>query len=604
MSIVRRTLTLLIIALILATSAAAASAQSIRVAVDPYAKVDWQHHQRHHGNFHSHTTQSDGRLSPAEVIDRYHAIGHDVLALTDHNKCTWPWTIFDRDPAKLGMVAVPGNELSRHHHTLSLFCDLTTDTRDLDTAIGQVDRSGGISVLAHPGRYWKLEEGKVPDEVTAKYVALFRKYDSLIGFEVINQGDRYPEDRALWDAVLTEMMPERPVWGMANDDSHTEAHIGLNTTVLLLPTHSSDAVRDALEHGRFYFTTVTSHPKQERDRKAVPVIRSIRHDAQAGTIEIKADCAGKPLDDQAFGWITAGGKVVHRGPRMDLTRTAGLSKYVRVEIRGTGGTAYTQPFGLSDTAAATADPTDEQNGFRFAQVCDTQFGTSGYDHDVATFEQAVRQINAMKLDFVVVCGDLVNKPTDRSFADFKKIKAKLTMPCYYVPGNHDVGNEPTADTLAKYRKTMGKDYFSFEYKAHLFVCVNSSLWKAPIADETEKQDAWLEETLATAAKKKMPVFVVAHYPLYVKQPDEAETYSNLPIATRQALLELFKASGVVAVLTGHAHRIIVNDYQGIQMVSGEATSKTHGSPLGFRVWHIHGSPPFKHKSVTLEAPTK
>ena len=46
--------------------------------------------------------------------------------------------------------------------------------------------------------------------------------------------------------------------------------------------------------------------------------------------------------------------------------------------------------------------------FSFAQMCDTQLGMGGYEHDVKTFGLAVTQINKMKPDFVVICGDLVS----------------------------------------------------------------------------------------------------------------------------------------------------------------------------------------------------
>ena len=116
----------------------------VTVVVNPYEAVDWDHHDRHRGNFHTHTTESDGKVEPAEVIDRYHARDYDTLALTDHNKATWPWTAFGRDPEALGMVAVPGNELSRHHHTLSLFSDLKNETKDLETSLQQIEDGGGI----------------------------------------------------------------------------------------------------------------------------------------------------------------------------------------------------------------------------------------------------------------------------------------------------------------------------------------------------------------------------------------------------------------------------------------------------------------------------
>mgnify|MGYP000789433803 FL=1 len=36
------------------------------------------------GNLHTHSTNSDGRLSPEEVIKLYREEGYDFLALTDH----------------------------------------------------------------------------------------------------------------------------------------------------------------------------------------------------------------------------------------------------------------------------------------------------------------------------------------------------------------------------------------------------------------------------------------------------------------------------------------------------------------------------------------
>ena len=69
----------------------------------------------------------------------------------------------------------------------------------------------------------------------------------------------------------------------------------------------------------------------------------------------------------------------------------------------------------------------ETKPFTFVQICDTQLGMGGYEHDINSFKQAVKQINKLKPDFVVICGDLVSTPNDKSFTDFKKIKDGLTM---------------------------------------------------------------------------------------------------------------------------------------------------------------------------------
>lgn len=240
------------------------------------------------------------------------------------------------------------------------------------------------------------------------------------------------------------------------------------------------------------------------------------------------------------------------------------------------------------------------SSFTFVQLCDPQLGMGGYEHDVETFTKAVGKINELKPDFVAICGDLVQDATDRSFADFQRIRAGLEVPCHTVSGNHDVGRHPTVKSLERYREVIGEDYYSFEHKGYTFVAVNTQLWKSPVDGETERQDAWLEKTLSTASGKESPVFILCHYPLFLKQPDEADEYMNLPQAKRMELLGLYEQHGVVAVLGGHAHRFIENSVDGIQLVNGESTSKNFDKrPMGFRVWHIEGTRPFRHEFIPL-----
>lgn len=144
----------------LTVSIQAAGESSSEVSVtllNPYDQVDWDRTEHHKLNLHTHTNESDGKLTPSEVIDEYHARGYHGLAITDHNRATWPWTKYDRDPKALSMLAIPGNELSRHHHTLSLFSTWQTDTTDQDTALEGVDRAGGLAILCHPAMHWLRE---------------------------------------------------------------------------------------------------------------------------------------------------------------------------------------------------------------------------------------------------------------------------------------------------------------------------------------------------------------------------------------------------------------------------------------------------------------
>ncbi len=326
--------------------------------LNPYEGVAWDAVEQHKANLHTHTTQSDGSMSPATVIDEYHGRGYSVLALTDHNLATYPWQNYGRDPGQLGMVAIAGNELSRHHHTLSLFSDLTTPTSDWETAIHQVGEAGGLAVICHPAMHWRSwsiasggseEEGSVPDAVVERYAQLYRTYPHLVGTEVSN-GTRplneYPLDRELWDDLLMKLMPERPVWGFAVDDMHGMTHLGRDWISVVTGELSEQAVRDAITGGTFFASTIRLHPSGNQSVGATPIVHRVDHDAAHGVITLSATHAGAPLPDDAYQWI-ADGEVVHVGPSLDYQNTPGINNYVRAEITGAGGTTFTNPFGFT-----------------------------------------------------------------------------------------------------------------------------------------------------------------------------------------------------------------------------------------------------------------
>lgn len=196
--------------------------------------------------------------------------------------------------------------------------------------------------------------------------------------------------------------------------------------------------------------------------------------------------------------------------------------------------------------------------------------------------------------------NLVHNANDSSYTDFKSIKNGFKMPCYLAPGNDDVGNVPSISTLNYYRNKIGKDYFTFENKGAAFVVTNTQLWKIDAGYESVKHHRWIKKTLDSLSTSNIPVFVIGHYPLFLKTPEEKEVYFNLPIEIREEILELFKQSHVKAYLSGHTHETIVNNFENIQFVSGETTSKNFDKrPLGFRLWNVKSDSMY-HEFVPLK----
>src|SRR6185295_9979592 len=78
----------------------------------------------------------------------------------------------------------------------------------------------------------------------------------------------------------------------------------------------------------------------------------------------------------------------------------------------------------SGRMAGAAEP------FFFIQLSDPQFGmftgNKDFAQETANFEFAVATINRLRPKFVVITGDLVNKPGDAAqIAEFKRIAAKV-----------------------------------------------------------------------------------------------------------------------------------------------------------------------------------
>jgi hypothetical protein len=136
------------------------------------------------------------------------------------------------------------------------------------------------------------------------------------------------------------------VWGLATDDMHSMTHLGRDWVVFPANGLDSTAVRQAMLRGAFDFCTTRLHEPEQASVEGTSRIESIEHDAAAGTMTVRATVDGQPVADDAYRWIAAG-EVVHTGPRLSYRRPDSASPYVRLEIQGSGGTTYTNPFGLS-----------------------------------------------------------------------------------------------------------------------------------------------------------------------------------------------------------------------------------------------------------------
>ncbi len=202
--------------------------------------------------------------------------------------------------------------------------------------------------------------------------------------------------------------------------------------------------------------------------------------------------------------------------------------------------------------------------FYFVMLADPQLGMYAKDanfvRETANFEFVIAAINRLKPGFVIMLGDLVNKPGDpEQLREFKRIAGKIdsTIPIYYVAGNHDVGHQPTPESLAAYRQNIGRDYYSFRTGPIYGIVLNSTLIHAPQKVEAEYQEqiSWLKAELEKAKGSGAPhVVVFQHHPYFVENAQEPEQFGNIPVERRKPFLDLLHQYNVKYVFAGHVHK--------------------------------------------------
>jgi 3',5'-cyclic AMP phosphodiesterase CpdA len=245
------------------------------------------------------------------------------------------------------------------------------------------------------------------------------------------------------------------------------------------------------------------------------------------------------------------------------------------------------------TGSITGQTNNSASPFFFIQLTDPQFGMSesnnGFTKETELYEKAVNAINRLNPDFVIITGDLVNNKDDQTqITEFKRITAKInsSIHVYYSPGNHDIGQTPGQKDIDLFISNYGHDRFSFKHKNSLFIGLNSCIIKAETPLLEQIQYDWLKNELSKGESENH-IILFCHYPFFIRNYDEPETYSNIPTGTRNRYLSLLKENKVEAVFAGHAHNNGSAKYGAMDMITTSSVGKPLAeAPSGMRIVKI------------------
>lgn len=202
-----------------------------------------------------------------------------------------------------------------------------------------------------------------------------------------------------------------------------------------------------------------------------------------------------------------------------------------------------QPAGAKPWTNRTIN--DKPGQFQFAIVTDRTGG-----HRPGVFEDGVRKLNLLQPEFVMSVGDLIEGYTTdtvelhRQWDEFDGFVNQLTMPFFYVPGNHDLTN-PVQEKIWKQR--LGPTHYSFVYKDVLFMALNSEDQTKGSGRGTISSDQyeWIKKTLDNHPQV-MWTFLFMHQPLWVQDADPARWFDV------EKLLQDRKHT----VFVGHRHHYV------------------------------------------------
>ena len=290
------------------------------------------------GNLHSHSTLSDGHLTPEQMKEAYKHHGYDFLAVTDHDRYadtrglseeTFPMI----QGFELWANATNGKDIHVHFLWDDTFNEFTHgQTIHLPERTGKACREfcnrmrekGAYVMLNHP--HWSmLTSPEVEDE---------NPYHAV---EIINYGTEWLENTGDGSVFWSEMLYRGcRLWGGGGDDNHNGRELDSlysdsfgGWTVVKARDRSPNAILEALKTGSFYTSTGPSIYDFYVDGDEIHVVCS--------PCERIYVCGQHRLHQRKLG----------RHVTEFVTKLKGTETFVRAEVMDASGrSAYTNPIWL------------------------------------------------------------------------------------------------------------------------------------------------------------------------------------------------------------------------------------------------------------------
>ncbi|NOZ82580.1 MAG: metallophosphoesterase [Euryarchaeota archaeon] len=177
---------------------------------------------------------------------------------------------------------------------------------------------------------------------------------------------------------------------------------------------------------------------------------------------------------------------------------------------------------------------------RIVQISDTHFGE---EFKPEKFREAVRQINEMEPELVILSGDIVTWGIHTEFREAYEAIGDIQAEVFAIPGNHDARN----DGLKYFRLYFGEVKKSTRLDDLVIAGVNSTLPDSDDGYVGEEQRRWVERTFR---RNCINMLVLHHHVVPVPHTGRNQ---NVLIDAGEVVESLMLHCHGGVVLAGHRH---------------------------------------------------
>jgi 3',5'-cyclic AMP phosphodiesterase CpdA len=205
--------------------------------------------------------------------------------------------------------------------------------------------------------------------------------------------------------------------------------------------------------------------------------------------------------------------------------------------------------------------------FRITQISDTHLSPR-FPAIADNFAYVSAHLAQTAPDLVINTGDAAfdgpDRPEDLAYA--RALHDAIGVPCRFIPGNHDIGDNPTQTTprprqlvsaanREAFVAAFSHDRWTLDAAGWTLIGLNAMILNSGLDAERE-QDAWLAREIDKARGRPIALFM--HKPLCKTAPDEPELAATdnryIPVPARQRLNTLLARADVRLIASGHVHQ--------------------------------------------------